>query len=206
MQRIRLLLGGGDYNYSTWTAAEQTAYDKGTQWRNDNIVTLVEQLDNTIILLGNVNTLLTNNGIAGLQGIQDLLKDVQPALSHFENFFAALEKGDYEDALTIAKTVLINDIDEFKKHPMGVKILGIVQPLANAAVDELVKKEWINSNAASQITGAVADLIDKDKPTKDTVIALVQKLTNTLKNNEIAAPTFENLSGTASTSFTLPSS
>jgi hypothetical protein len=51
---------------------------------------------------------------------------VQPALIHLEKFFAALEKGEYDTALTIAKTDLVNDIDNFKHHPMGQKVLRLV--------------------------------------------------------------------------------
>jgi hypothetical protein len=51
---------------------------------------------------------------------------VQPALFHLENFFIALEEERYEDALNIAKTNLVNDIDDFKHHPMGEKVLRLV--------------------------------------------------------------------------------
>jgi hypothetical protein len=170
-----------------------------------DIITPLETINQQTFV--KVNTLLTTNGIAGLTGLATLLNDAQPAFTHLEAFFDAVQAQDRSTALTIAETDLLDDIDDFKNHLVGQKLLPIVQILAEAGVTELETRGRINTNGANQIKQGITDLLDPNQNTKTVLKALIQTLTATLNTNAIDAPTANNLacsatSGTVATGAT----
>jgi hypothetical protein len=145
------------------------------------------------------DTLLNQYNITGLTGLANLLNDAQPAFEHLQDFSDALQAQNRNQALTIAETDLLNDIDDFRDHLVGKKVLPLVKILAEAAVQEFQTRGRINFNAASQLTAQLSAFFSSTSsslPTKDFLRGLVQALTDAFNRNPLNAPAIGGICGT----------